>query len=169
VETSAALKEPPEPLPSEADLQRAQERLHGSDVEKRLQTERGWSLMTILGYELGLGEDGRIIIPFRDQAGQLVSSERYAPFERGSVKMLPLKGRPRPLLFPPGALKEEILIAEGASDAIAAVSRGLTAVGAPSASTWGPMDRAAQGGRCDDGLRHRRLRRRRPQVRASRC
>jgi putative DNA primase/helicase len=136
VETSAALKEPPEPLPSEADLQRAQERLHGSDVEKRLQTERGWSLMTILGYELGLGEDGRIIIPFRDQAGQLVSSERYAPFERGSVKMLPLKGRPRPLLFPPGALKEEILIAEGASDAIAAVSRGLTAVGAPSASTW---------------------------------
>jgi hypothetical protein len=136
VETSAALEEPPEPLPSDVDLQRAQDRLHGSDVERRLQAERGWGLLAILGYELGLAEDGRIIIPFRDQAGQLVSSERYAPFERGSVKMLPLKGRSRELLLPPGALKEEILITEGASDGIAASSRGLAAVGAPSASTW---------------------------------
>jgi putative DNA primase/helicase len=133
---SPALGRPPEPLPSDAELQRAQERLHGSDVEKRLQSQRGWGLLTIISYDLGLAEDGRIVIPFRDQASQLVNTERYAPFERDGVKMLPLKGRSRELLLPPSALKEEILITEGASDAIAAMSRGLAAVGAPSASTW---------------------------------
>jgi putative DNA primase/helicase len=133
---SPALGRPPEPLPSDAELQRAQERLHGSDVEKRLQAERGWGLLTIISYDLGLAEDGRIVIPFRDQAGQLVNIERYAPFERDGVKTLPLEGRSRELLLPPGALKEEILITEGASDAIAATSNGLAAVGAPSASIW---------------------------------
>jgi len=132
---SSRPKEDPDPLPTEDDLRMGRDRLARADIRMRLTTERDWSPSALTEFRLGLDANGRIEIPFY-KGDELVNVERYVPFETSELKMFAPKGRPRELLLPPGGLQPEVFITEGRSDAIAACSHGLAAVGVPSAGTW---------------------------------
>ena len=125
--------------PAEAELTTAQERLAGSGgMQTRLTAERGWSLLTMIDLGLGLGEDGRVWIPFRED-GALQSVESCDLFGGSGRKMDVAKGAERHLLTSPSGIRSpEVFVCEGASDCIAALSRGLAAVGAPAAGIWKP-------------------------------
>ena len=128
------------PLPSLELLTAARMRLSADEAMiERLEAERGWRLGVVLAYGLGLDADSRIVIPVHDVAGELLTVEHYRPFGGGDVpKSIAMRGRGRELLLPPSRLLADVFVCEGLSDAIAATSAGLCAVGAPSATIWKP-------------------------------
>lgn len=127
-------EEDPDPLWTDDELDQAARRLASSPDRDRLIAERCWDAETVERYGLGLDTDGRVIIPIRDLAGELVQVERYAALTHASPKILAVKNRPRALLLPPGAMPSEVYVTEGFSDCLAAVSNGVPAVAAPSAA-----------------------------------
>jgi hypothetical protein len=92
---------PPERLPSQAELAAMHGRLVSSPkLIARLTELRGWTKPTL--ERLYVGFDGRrIILPIRDEQGELVNVLRYLPGERreGERKLLAARGRGREL-FP---------------------------------------------------------------------
>ena len=137
LETPSAPISPPS-LPTEEQLREWAQALLGSELAKRLGDDRGWAPLSMIALGLGVDDEGRIAIPIRDGNGNLLSVERYAPDAPADApKLIAAKGRPRHLFRPPIDLASGlVLLLEGPSDAIAAHSRGLLAVAAPSASIW---------------------------------
>lgn len=125
----------PEPLWSEAELAEAVRRLAASSVRDCLISERCWSAEMIERYGLGFDPDGRVVIPVRDLAGELINVERYRALSDVKPKILALKDRPRGLLLPPEGVPAEVYLTEVFGDALAAQSHGVPAVACPSA-TW---------------------------------
>lgn len=129
----------PEPLPSDAELERFRLALLMSDAMERLEELRGWNLDAIAGLELGL--DGtRVVFPVQDEHGELVNVLRYQPnpARRFGPKLRALRGRPRDL-FPGPELypaDEPLVLVEGEPDAVTGVALGLRAVGVPGVQGW---------------------------------
>jgi hypothetical protein len=125
----------PDPLPSQADLDRWHATLMGhAQLLSRLVIVKGWRPAAM--EHLHIGWDGkRITIPVRDHAGALVNLNRYLP--NGQPKMMAAKGRPRDLFPAPESVGGAVIwIVEGEPDAITAHSIGLPAVGLPGATNW---------------------------------
>jgi hypothetical protein len=129
------------PPPAEEEVSAAHAALREDpDTLANLIIQRKWSLATIMRMQLGLGDNGSVVIPFRAIGGELLASERYVPpWIRGNgLKMIAAGGgRQRQLLLPPGGVPDDgaVFIVEGFNDAIAALSAGVPTIGAPSA-TW---------------------------------
>lgn len=77
-------------------------------------------------------ERGRVLIPLRDQAGELRSVLRYAPAHDHAPKMLAARGTQLGLIPHPAAEPSGwIVLVEGPPDMISARSQGLPAIAVP--------------------------------------
>jgi hypothetical protein len=129
---------PAAPLQStDADVRRWRRALaQRPSVIRRLLRDRGWSADTIGELELGL-DRGRITIPIRDPAQQLIGVLRYQTHDTGRPKMLAVPGTSLGLV-PHPAIQEtpDVLLVEGPPDMIAARSHGLPAIAVPGDHAW---------------------------------
>jgi hypothetical protein len=130
---------PPERLPSQAELAAMHGRLVSSPkLIARLTELRGWTKPTL--ERLYVGFDGkRIILPIRDEQGELVNVLRYLPGERreGERKLLAARGRGRELFPSPESFDTaEMWLVEGEPDAISAHQLGLTGFAVPGSNGW---------------------------------
>ena len=105
----------------------------------RLNQLRGWTAEAIFDLELGLdARSGRVSIPIRDGAGELVGVCRYQPNpgKRGRLPKMLAEGS-RDLFPAPERIHDESLwLVEGEPDAIAMWSIGLRAVAIPGIGKW---------------------------------
>jgi hypothetical protein len=128
----------------ESDRQRL---LDAGDVLDRLDAERHLDRDTIKAAGLGLGHDGRILLPTYDRDGE-PSPRAWKPFPEQrsgpNDKMMGAKDaspdlfpRPESPAFTDGS---PILLVEGEADALVAASCGLQAVGCPGVNVWESSD-----------------------------
>lgn len=103
---------------------------------EELRNQRGIDLETIKYYRLGLEpKSGRITIPIRDAAGNVVNFRRWLPKSQRksdtdeATKCISVRGRGDNALFPIEALRgQEIIICEGELDALMLHSHGFNAI-----------------------------------------
>ncbi len=102
----------------------------------RDEQRRVWSRPTLL--ELGCGwEHGRVLVPIRDQDGELRGVLRYAPAHDHAPKMLAARGTRLGLIPHPAAEPSTwVVLVEGPPDMISARSRGLPAIAVPGDHAW---------------------------------
>lgn len=149
----AAPKVPPKPKSTptkfgssvpESDRHRL---LAAGDVLDRLEAERHLDRDTIAAAGLGLGIDGRIVLPTYDRNGD-PSPRLWKPFPEqrsgSGDKMMGAKDaspdlypRPETPAFADGST---ILLVEGEVDALVAMTCGLQAVGCPGVNMWQSSD-----------------------------
>jgi hypothetical protein len=136
-------------LPTEDQLRDWVMALHETNLPKQLEEDRGWTIDAMRELELGFNGEW-ITIPHREpRTKELLTVERYKPyrvdldgsdatFAPEQIKAKAWPGGERHLYRPPAdlAAPEALLVLEGPPDAIAAYSRGLIAVAAPSADDW---------------------------------
>lgn len=128
----------PANLPSEDDLRRAVERLHGSGAMlDRLDKWRHWhdrERLRKLG--VGLTDRGRLVFPVRRGDGALVGVTEYDPDPARSGPKSISTGRrdlwPTPEFHRDG----DLWLVEGEADAITALMLGYTASAVPGAQYW---------------------------------
>jgi hypothetical protein len=121
--------------------------LAAGDVLDRLDAERHIDRATVEAAGLGLGYDGRILLPTYDRDGEPSPRAWKAfPEQRSGSgdKMMGAKDaspdlypRPESPAFADGS---PVLLVEGEADALVAMSCGLQAIGCPGTSMWQPSD-----------------------------
>lgn len=135
----------PEVDPEQQKLQEAFEQAQVRMVQQartvvpRLLQLRGWTEDAVAELELGLGSDGRIVIPARDAAGRLVGAVRYAPNPETRTGPKSLAVGPRELFPSPESFGDDVgtvWLVEGESDPVSMWSMQLPAIGKPGAGTW---------------------------------
>lgn len=102
-----------------------------------LEDARGITSEVLVAHRIGL-DGNRITIPVRDEAGQIMGLLRYQPFAgRRGPKMLAAPGSRRGLFPSPESTPAgKLHICEGEPDALAALSRGVTAIAIPGVAGW---------------------------------
>lgn len=134
-----------EPLPDDLTILKWSKSLLGSSAAQKRQRkflieERGISVETIRRFQIGIFYD-RLTIPVRAADGSLVNVRKYKPHHNGSDKVIGIKGRNQPRLFPEDPLaladpSDAVLVCEAELDALIAIDRGFNAVtGTGGAST----------------------------------
>lgn len=129
-----------ERLVPEGVLKAAREKLAGYDYAlARLESARGITRKTVDRY--GIGWDGRLVIPIRNDLGYAVDARRYDLLGKFEVKILSYKeGYGGARIWPLDQLKgKEVYFFEGEMDTLLAIDQGLPAVTLTSgAMTWRP-------------------------------
>lgn len=105
----------------------------------RLEHDRGWSYPVLRALQIGIGADGRLTIPIRNQTGELRGILRYDPWRAHEPKMLAVRGTRLGLIpHPASETSRSVLLVEGPPDMLAARARGLPAIAVPGTQAWRP-------------------------------
>jgi len=124
-------------LPKSEEITEATVRLQSDfDALEYLEKKRGWSTETIRKHRIGISDDRKhFLIPIEVE-GELVNVRYYSPkgvdpWHPDAMKIRGVKGRNEVRIFPDSVLGEssdKLFVVEGESDALAALSIGLSAV-----------------------------------------